>query len=72
MRWGAVGNTKKSFAPGLKYQPLHNVMRVLGACPTETTLLRRMICGRLHRYRQYIIITVFQRKHLQFFLLGLP
>ena len=32
MRWDAVGNTKTSFAQGLKCRPLHNVMRLLGVC----------------------------------------
>jgi hypothetical protein len=41
---------------------------LLGACPTLTVLLRRMICDQLHRSRPEKILNVVQRIHLRFFL----
>jgi hypothetical protein len=39
----------------------------LGACPTLTILLRRMICNHLRRSRPEKILNVFRRMHLRFF-----
>ena len=67
MRWGAAGNTKRSFAPGLKCRQLHKVMRLLGACLKLTLLLRQAIRSHLRRAWPEKLFNVIHRIHLWLF-----
>ena len=52
---------------GVAASTLNRILTGLGACPTLTVLLRRMIRTHMRRSRPEKILNVFQRIHLRFF-----